>query len=101
MDILHSAYYSFLRNLRDKKSLAMMLVLPIVIIFILGSAVKGLFELKNISKTEVAYLNLDQGAEGARLDGVLSGMDMGELIAVEKVSSEKEGLQLVKDVPVV
>jgi ABC-2 type transport system permease protein len=62
MNIFHVAYYTVLRNLRDRKSMASMLLFPIILILILGSALSSNYAVSDVGKTPVAYLNKDKGA---------------------------------------
>ena len=97
MKVLDIAYYTVLKNFRDRKTLALMLLLPIVLILILGSALSGVFTPGNISRTAVCYLNEDRGILGERFDEYLQNEEIGKFIETKKVSSYEAGIQLVKD----
>ncbi|MBW7454480.1 ABC transporter permease [Paenibacillus sepulcri] len=69
----HTAYYGFLRYIRNKSVVVIMLVLPLLLIFLLGSALSG--EMKPV---KIVIYNADNGEMNAALqtftgDPALSG----------------------------
>lgn len=97
MRIFHVAYYTILRNLRDKKSMASMLLLPIVLILILGNALSGAFTVDNMDSIPVCYLNSDKGAMSKYFDDFLDSEEIKDLLSVKKVDTFDEGKSLVND----
>ncbi|MCX7747868.1 MAG: ABC transporter permease [Clostridia bacterium] len=97
MTILNIAYYTFIRNLRDIKAMTNMILFPIVLILILGTALSSLYEPQIIGKTEVAYLNQDEGQISEIVDAKLQGNGIKDYLELKKVSTYEEGLKLVED----
>ncbi|MFZ5354123.1 MAG: ABC transporter permease [Bacillota bacterium] len=98
MNIFHVAYYIILRNFRDTKSLMMMLIFPVVLILILGTALSGSFATGNIEKAKVSILNEDEAKEpmSEEFMSFLSN-DMKELLEVIELSSYDEGIKQVEE----
>lgn len=95
MRIFHVAYYTILKNLRDKKSMASMLLLPIVLILILGTALSGAFKITDLKAIQVCYLNNDKGTMSQYFDDFLSSEEIKDMLEVEKVATIEEGKKLV------
>jgi ABC-2 type transport system permease protein len=68
MKFLIAAWYEFLKNLRDVKMLGFMVVFPVVVSYLIGSAVSGYFKPDNGKPIAVACVNLDEGAAGSGFD---------------------------------
>ncbi|MFL0250163.1 ABC transporter permease [Clostridium neuense] len=86
-------------NLRDRKVLLMMMLLPIVLILILGSALKNAsnFSVEDAGKTEVCYLNKDSGEASKSFDNFLKNNEIKKLLKIKSVSSYADGKKLVDD----
>lgn len=97
MRILHVAYYTILKNIRDKKSMASMLLLPIVLILILGTALSGAFKTTNLDIIPVCYLNSDKGDMSRYFEDFLNYDEIKEILKVERVETFDEGKKLVGD----
>lgn len=97
MKIIYIIYYTVLESLRDKKSLFQMLVFPVVLMFVLGSALGAAFTPSQYGKTTVAYLNLDTGIGGSSFDSYLSLDEIQEVLNVKRVTSLEDGIKLVED----
>jgi len=82
-------------NLRDKKVLLMMLLLPIVLIIILGSALKSAYSAKDVGKTEVCYLNSDSKEASKSFDDFLKNKEIKKILSVKNVKSYAAGKKLV------
>lgn len=97
MSVLIIAFKEIKQTFRNKKALAMGLLFPIVLIFILGTVLSGAFSdsstFKNIS---VVYLEQDSGYLSKGFDGFI---DKGNSIGIKfsKVYTEEEGLKAVKN----
>ncbi|WP_026478145.1 ABC transporter permease [Alkaliphilus transvaalensis] len=101
MAILNIIYFTILRNLRDKKDLLLMLVMPIVVIYILGNALSSQFVFAEIKRSPVGFLNEDIGGASARFEDFLSSNEVEEILEVIKVDSYEEGVSLVQNREVV
>lgn len=95
MRIFHVTFYTILRNLRDKKSMASMLLLPIVLILILGTALSGQFKTTNLNSIPVCYLNNDKGSMSQYFDDFLNSEEIRDMLEVERVTTFDEGKKLV------
>jgi ABC-2 type transport system permease protein len=96
MKVLNIAYYTVLRNFRDYKTLALMLLLPIILIIILGSALGSVFTPDNISTTKICYLNEDKNFMSDALESFLYSEEIVKLIKVKVVRSKEEAFELIK-----
>lgn len=96
MKILNIAYYTILRNLRDKRSLALTLLFPIFLILILGSALSKIYSPGTISKITTAYINEDRGEMGKQFENFLNRKEIKDLLEIKKVASYDDGIKLIK-----
>jgi ABC-2 type transport system permease protein len=96
MNFISIAYYTILRNLRDKKTLATMVLSQILIILILGTALGSEFQITNIDRTKVAYLNKDNQLSRS-FDEFLNEKKTKEFVDIITVSSYEEGMNLVNE----
>lgn len=96
MKALYIAYYTALRNLRDHTNLTLMLLFPIVMIFILGSALTGSFEIENMEPIEVILVNEDEGDLSRSFEGFLNSEEIQEMLDVEKADSFDDSMRRVK-----
>lgn len=97
LNILNIAYYTMLRGVRDVKSLGYMLLMPIILILILGSALSSTFEPDTIGAIKVAYLNNDKGLPSRYFDSFLEIDEIKKMLEIQKVTSYDEGVKLIKD----
>lgn len=96
MKVLNIAYYTIIRNFRDRKTLSLMLLLPIMLILILGSALGGVFSPNSISATTICYLKEDAGMMADHFDSFLESEEIAALIEVRPVGSKEEAVELIK-----
>ncbi|KAB3530341.1 ABC transporter permease [Alkaliphilus serpentinus] len=94
-NIIFTVYYTILRYFRDKKTLVTMIVFPLVLIFILGSALSTAFTPSEMGKTKVAYLSLDKGGFTQAFEEFLQVEDVEELLEVVEIESYEEGVSLI------
>lgn len=80
-------------NITDKKTLAMMVLFPIILILILGNALKNVagFSVKDLGKTTVYYFNEDSGKISQSFDELLKNKDIKKILDVKKAGSYDEG----------
>lgn len=97
MNIFHVAYYTVLRNLRDRKSMASMLLLPIILILILGSALSSSYSVSAIGKTSVAYLNKDAGEGSKYFNEFLKNEEIEKMLRITNVETFEEGKNLISN----
>lgn len=97
MRIFTIAYYTIKRNFRDRKSMSLTMLFPILLILILGSALSKIYSPPNFAKIEVAYANEDKGQMAAQFDQFLNNKDIKNMLNIKSVGSMEEGLQLVKN----
>ena len=81
-------------TIRDRASLIVLLVMPMVLIIILSSALGNLAS--NLGKTPVAILNLDKGTVGAKVtDGFFTDGQLSDLFLAQRMRSPEEARALV------
>jgi ABC-2 type transport system permease protein len=97
MKVLNIAYYTIVRNFRDYKTLAMMLLLPIMLIVILGSALGTVFTPNSISTTTICYLNEDNEFMSVAFEDFLGSKEISELMEIKTVRTREEAFALIKD----
>jgi ABC-2 type transport system permease protein len=86
--------------LSDKKTLLLMLLMPVILTAILGSALKGIMngEAQSFPETTVALSNEDTGPLGKMLvDDVLQSQSFKEKIHIKKAASHQEAKNWVKE----
>lgn len=84
-------------NLRDKKTLLSMILFPMVLILILGSALKSAFSVNDLGKTTVCYLNSDNKEASKSFDEFLKNKQIKDILDVKIVKTYNEGKKLVND----
>jgi len=97
MKALNIAYYTILRNFRDYKTLAMMLMLPIMLILIMGSALSGVFNPSDISATTICYLDEDGKHMSQVFEEFLDSDEISKLIRYKNVATKEEAFSLIKN----
>ncbi len=97
MKIFHIAYYTMIRNFRDKKSILLTLGLPILLILIIGTALNSADSPKTLDKISVAYVNEDKGAISKEFDAFLNIDDIKYFIDVREEKSYEDGIKLINE----
>lgn len=95
MKIFYIAWNIVQRNIRDRKTLMISLLLPIVLILILGSALKDMYTAKDIGRISVCYVNVDSGSMSKSFDDFLNIKEIKEMLDVKKADSYDEAVKLV------
>jgi ABC-2 type transport system permease protein len=103
MKILNIAFKDLLITLRDKKALALIILMPIALIFVLGMALSSMFssgDAITIKKFDVAVADLDGGEESKRFMDFLRSDDIKSMIEIKEMGRE-EAMDKVKtgDIP--
>ncbi len=83
--------FTIIKNLRDTGSLLHMLLMPIVLILILGTALNPMFQHNEISPTVVGYLNKDAGPLDGYFDQFIKSEDLRQVLNVAMMESNEEG----------
>lgn len=89
--------YTLLRNVRDKGSLMQMLFMPVVLIFILGTALSPLFQYNEISPAMLGYVNEDEGLLAGYFDEFIHSDEVGRILEVTPLLSRQEGLTKLQE----
>ncbi|WIV13487.1 ABC transporter permease [Proteiniborus sp. MB09-C3] len=98
MNMLNIAYYGIIRNLRDRQSLSLMILLPLMSTLILGTALSSSFNtVSSISKTTICYINEDEGWAGEAFHEFINSEDVKSFIELKEVSTYEEGVNLIRD----
>ena len=91
---LHIGIRDLKITVRDRASLGILIVMPMVLIVILSSALGNISS--NIGKTPVAILNLDQGKVGAQVtDGFFTDGALADLFLASRMHDPDEARALV------
>lgn len=88
---------TLLRNARDRGSLLQMLLLPIVLIWILGSALNADFEVRELGPSRIALLGHEEGSGTELVMEFLQNPDIAELLEVHPVKTLPEGQALLAE----
>lgn len=97
MTILNIAYYTLIRNLRDVKSMANMILMPVILILILGNALSSQFNIQDIGKTSIAYIDNDNSIASDSFEHFLKQDNISQMLNVHNVSGFEEGLKLLNN----
>lgn len=97
MNFLVAAWYEFLKNARDIKMLAFIVVFPIVVSYLIGSAVQGFFKPDDGKPIEAAYVNLDKGAVGTGFDQFITSKEVGEKLKITAYPGLEQGQKALSD----
>lgn len=97
MNILNITYYGIIRNFRDKQSLSLMILLPLLSTLILGSALNATFNISSIGKVTIGYLNQDDGLAGEAFNQFISSEEVKSFIELKEISSYEEGVSLIRN----
>lgn len=97
MKVLYVILYNMKRELRHKTNLMYMLLLPIILILILGNALKGQYTPSDIKKAQVYYYSEDNGDVSKQFEEYIKSNELKEIIEVKKVKSKEEGFKLVRN----
>ncbi len=97
MKIIQIVYYTLLMQIRDKQSLAMMLLMPIALILLLGIALESDFQPPEMDAIKVAIYNEDKGEKANTFEEFLISDEVKGLLDVTRVSSPEEGRKLIEE----
>ncbi|SHJ15779.1 ABC-2 type transport system permease protein [Clostridium cavendishii DSM 21758] len=97
MNFFTIARYRILQYLRDKQSLISMLLIPIILILILGNALKNSsdFSARKIDKINVIYLNRGEGKNRDNFNNFIKADYLNNIINPTEISNFDEGKDLI------
>ncbi len=96
MKILWSAYYEFLKNIRDIRILIALILFPISIIILLGTAFNGNLTEDFKNRVMVGYVMLDKGQVGKGVEDFLKTDDINKIIDPVSYSTQAEAQQAIE-----
>lgn len=91
MKVLISAYYEFIKNLRDVKMFAILIIFPILTIYILGNSINDFLTTDTDKKIAVGYVNQDTGITGQEFDKFLDSKDIRDRLEVISFGDKSQG----------
>lgn len=97
MKFITAAWYEFIKNIRDIKMIAIMIVFPLITIYLIGSAVQGFFVPEDMPKINVAYINQDNGAVGQGLDDLINTPELKNSLKITTFEDFEQGRRAVDD----
>jgi ABC-2 type transport system permease protein len=97
MNVIYISVKEIIQILRDKRAMIMMVLFPMLLMTILGSALSGAFEGSSINlNTKIIYTIKGEGELSKAFASYMDGIkDMG--IEFQSAKSEEEGLSSIKD----
>ena len=96
MKLLSVAYYTAVRNVKDIKTL-LLIIASLVMIAILGISLDQLYAPANLGRAEVAFFDADRGAAAGQFLDFLGYDQVSELIDVQAVEDYDTGLALLDE----
>ncbi|MEN8906670.1 MAG: ABC transporter permease [Clostridiales bacterium] len=96
MSVLTIAWYTVIRTVRDYKSLFIMLVLPLILIIILGTALDSQFGVEDIDQSKVIYVNNDKSEISEEFTKLIKGENSSEIKSLLKIK-DLDDLDAAKD----
>ncbi|WP_027629479.1 ABC transporter permease [Ruminiclostridium cellobioparum] len=96
MKILWSAYYEFLKQIRDIRILIALIVFPISIIVLLGTAFDNKLTEDFKEKVKTGYIILDKGQVGKGLEQMLETDEIKKIIRTESYVNEMDAISAMK-----
>jgi len=90
MKILVAAYYEFIKNMRNIKMLACLLIFPILMTYILGNAVGGYFDTDIKNRISIGYINEDIGQVGKEYDSLLQSKEIKSRLNITRFKNKDE-----------
>jgi ABC-2 type transport system permease protein len=97
MKFLVTAWHEFLKNIRDIKMLAFIVVFPIVVSYLVGTAAEGFFKEYDGKAIEAAYVNDDGGAAGRAFDQFINAREVKDMVDARPYPGIDEGRKALSD----
>ncbi len=96
MNILHIAYYTILKNIRDWKYILVLIVAPLLTILITGVSTDHIDTLELKEKANVVYFSEDTGYISKSFNSFIEDEKVKAAFDIQKVVSLEEGMNKVK-----
>ncbi|MHB8065924.1 MAG: ABC transporter permease [Ruminiclostridium sp.] len=99
MKVLWSAYYEFIKNIRDVRVLIALVAFPICCILMLGTVFDGKLSEDFKDKITVGYVILDGGEVGEGFETLINAPEVSKIIAAKQYGTEnaaKEDIEMGK-----
>jgi ABC-2 type transport system permease protein len=99
MSMLTIARYELIRILRHKATYFILLVLPLLLIFILGSALSNVFQVKDeaLKQARLVWVQEESGPIAEGLAFYFEEPEISKLVAAERVDSREAALNRLAD----
>ena len=97
MKALNIAWYTLLRNLRDLKSMAEVILIAIITVLILGSALGRAYDVQNISRRKAVFINMDKSVLSERFESFINTEEIKDILEINRVESYESGMELLKE----
>jgi len=94
--LLSIMYYEFLKNIRDIKITAILLVFPLLIVLLLGNAMENIFSEDVIKKIPVGFVNEDSGIIGEEFNTFLLNKHITDRTEIEKFDNKEIGEKAIE-----
>lgn len=93
MKVFWTAYYELIKNIRDIKVLVALIIFPISIIVLLGTAFDGKLSEDFKEKVQTGYIILDSGDVGRGIEQLLENPETSKYITSSKFETEAEAIK--------
>lgn len=90
MKVFSVIYYELIRNIRDLRVLIGLLVMPILMILILGTALDGQLSPDVDHRIKTGYVNLDDGVMGKGIDDLFKSDEIEKMVEVKSFNTREE-----------
>lgn len=96
MKIFMIAYFTAIKNIKDVKTLLFVVLLPILLIIILGTALDEVHAPQSLPKAEIAFMSEDSGVAAVQVAEFLGGQ-MREFVDLRGVEDYEEGIAFLDE----
>ncbi len=95
MKVLWSAYYEFIKNIRDIRILIALILFPISVIILLGTAFDGNLTENFENRVKAGYVIMDNGQVGKGVEQFLKTDAINKIIDPVSYSTEAEAIEAI------
>lgn len=98
MNFIAIVVFEIRRTLRRPMFLVFQIIFPLLLIFILGSALSNAFQVKDVAlkPVQVAWVQEDSGSLAASVDGFLQAPEVKSVVRISRVAGREEAVRQVK-----
>ncbi|MFC5700763.1 ABC transporter permease [Cohnella faecalis] len=98
MNFITLVGFEIRRTLRKPMFLVFQIIFPLLLIFILGSALSNSFQMKDVAlkPVQVAWVQEDSGSLAASVDGFLQAPEVKSIVRITRVADREEAVKQVK-----